>query len=361
MGTVFKAFSCEMCAGNVFEPPINGVYRCSYCGTNHILVNDALIRTNERNEFFGAAEGFMELKKYNYARDSFNRIIHDWPTQSRAWWGLVICMSERFTKIKLNQKEYDDILDKAECAIKFASPQELPIIQYQWNEYSQKVLSYIKQQNDILEADEKQKAEQAAYKERKKQEEERIEKLKRKEQIAKQNALNQFSIQTKAALDKKERSIKTTMIAVSVITFIIINLIYAIIVFSLNIVGSIYNSPACIAPVVIGGLVSMVISGLACGVFDIPSLSYAPAVINAICVVMMIMGMLSHTNGFFMSALVIICFGAVGMGVTALIGWLGNLIGEAISKEYSASTYARNRCHKEYQRLFEEKQKEIGL
>ena len=51
----------------------------------------------------------------------------------------------------------------------------------------------------------------------------------------------------------------------------------------------------------------------------------------------------------------------LGLGVTALIGWLGNLIGNAISKSGNAATYAHNKCNKEYQAEIEKKKLELGL
>ena len=164
MAIRFLPFTCKKCAGNAFvDPPVNGIYKCAYCGTDHILVDDSLIKSEEnmRNSFFGAADGFMEMKKYHYAEKAFHRIIDEWPNQSRAWWGLVICYSEGFSKIHISEKEYAVILDCAENALKFASSEEYEILNRQWSIYSNKVLSYLAEQKLIQEAEAKRREDQS--------------------------------------------------------------------------------------------------------------------------------------------------------------------------------------------------------
>lgn len=162
-------------------------------------------------------------------------------------------------------------------------------------------------------------------------------------------------------MDAKETKLKAVLLASSISVFLISNIAYCIIVFSQNIPSAIYNSPACIAPVVIGGFVAMAISGVTSGLFNVPGFSCIPAIVNAICAIMMIGGMLSHNNGFFMSVMVIICLGAVGMGVTALLGWLGGLIASAISENSNLFDYAKSKYNNEYAKLVDAKKLELGL
>lgn len=112
----------------------------------------------------------------------------------------------------------------------------------------------------------------------------------------------------------------------------------------LNIPRSINSSPACIAPVIIGGLITMAISGVTSGISRFPGLIWVPTVVHAICVIMMIAGMLSHSHRFLDSLLVIICFGAVGLGVTSLIAWLSALIMYSIRDEFDADYIASIIC-----------------
>lgn len=364
MAIKFLPFTCEKCAGNAFvDPPVNGIYKCAYCGTYHVLVDDSLKKTeeNKRSSFFGAADGFMEMKKYHYAEKSFQKILDEWPSQSRAWWGLVICYSERFTRIQISEKEYDTILDCAENALQFASPEEYEILNKQWTIYSSKVISYFENQKSIREAELKRKEEREAFEKRKKQAQEAAEAQILANERAKKEELDKYKKEKRRELNQKENRIKGTMLSVSISIFILSNLIYGIVVFSLNIPNSIYYSPACIAPVIVGGLVTMAFSGVSCGIFNAPPLGGTPAVINAISVILMIAGMLSHSSRFFDNVFVIICFGAVGMGVTALIGWLGSLIATSIAKDGNATDYASKKCNQEYNSCVDKKRKELGL
>ena len=105
----------------------------------------------------------------------------------------------------------------------------------------------------------------------------------------------------------------------------------------------------------------MVITALSCGFFRVPGLGCIPAIINAICVVMMIVGMLSHTKDFFMCVMVVVCFGAVGAGVTALLGWLGVFISLLICDNSTLFDYAKNKYNKEYESSVNTKKQELGL
>ena len=105
----------------------------------------------------------------------------------------------------------------------------------------------------------------------------------------------------------------------------------------------------------------MTISSITSGLFRAGGLSCIPAIINAVCVNMMLGGKLSHSSRFFISVMVVICFGAIGTGVTALLGWLGNLIAGSISKDSSLFDYAKNKCNNEYEKLVNTKRQELGL
>ena len=69
------------------------------------LADDSLQKTQELNIFFGAAAVFIELRQYDRALYTFNRILNDSPGQSRAYWGLVICQSDRFTRINTMESD----------------------------------------------------------------------------------------------------------------------------------------------------------------------------------------------------------------------------------------------------------------
>lgn len=344
------SLTCQTCGSNEITPTENGLYRCEYCQTNHILVDESLQRTQELNTFFGAAAVFMELRQYDRALYTFNRILNDSPGQSRAYWGLVICQSDRFTRIEITQKEFKEISDNAKCAIAFAPPEELKIIRKLWDNYSSSVEAYYQEQLDKKEAEiQRQEAQRQA------------EEKTQKDRRAKEQQLKTFMDSTRKAMDLKETKIKTILLIITISGFVIINIIYCAVVFSQNIPGSINKSPACIAPVVVGGLIAMTVSSITSGLFRARGLSCIPAIINAVCVIMMIGGMLSHSSGFFISVMVVICFGAIGTGVTALLGWLGNLIAGSISKDSSLFDYAKNKCNNEYEKLVNTKRQELGL
>ena len=140
------------------------------------------------------------------------------------------------------------------------------------------------------------------------------------------------------------QTVKAIIVLINIIILIGVNIGYIALIISLNIPSSINSSPACIAPVIIGGLITMAISGVTSGISRFPGLIWVPTVVHAICVIMMIVGMLSHSHRFFDSLLVIICFGAVGLGVTSLIAWLSTLIMYSVRDSFDADYIANKIC-----------------
>ena len=360
MPTLFP-LTCQTCGSNEMLLLDNGIYKCKYCTTNHVLIDGTLKRTQEQNTFFGAAAVFMELGQHDRAIKMFNKILDDSPNQSRAWWGLVICQTNKFTRISITQEEFKEISNNAKCAFSFATPVEQEIIQKQWEKYSAAVKSFYQEQINREKAETQRREAQRKAEEQKKKEQLEAEERTQRERTAKKRQLEDYKEKTRRQMDAKGTKLKAVLLATSISVFLISNIVYCIIVFSQNIPSVIYNSPSCIAPVVIGGFVAMAISGITSGLFNVPAFSCIPAIVNAICVIMMVGGMLSHNNGFFMSAMVIICFGAVGMGVTALLGWLGGLIASSISENSNVFDYAKNKYNNEYNKLVDAKKLELGL
>lgn len=133
---------CQTCGSNEIPYIGNGLYRCKYCRTNHIIVDGTLHKTLEQNTFFGAAAVFLETGEYSEAIQAFRKILNEAPNQSRAWWGLTICYTNKISKIDIPHKDYTEVCKYAKFAVEFANSQEREIIQKQWNQYSSKVEAY---------------------------------------------------------------------------------------------------------------------------------------------------------------------------------------------------------------------------
>ena len=112
MPTLFP-LTCQTCGSNEMLLLDNGIYKCKYCTTNHVLIDGTLKRTQEQNTFFGAAAVFMELGQHDRAIKMFNKILDDSPNQSRAWWGLVIYQTTKLARLSLTQDDIKELSKNA--------------------------------------------------------------------------------------------------------------------------------------------------------------------------------------------------------------------------------------------------------
>lgn len=314
MEKIVEALTCLKCGSNDLSYE-SGYFVCSFCNTKHILVNNNLVKVVEKQELYETADLYLEWGQYDVALKKYKEIVDRWAKEAMAWWGIVRCMTENFTKIDITADYYESISEYADRAFKTSSPSVKSELELQWNNYNNDVFS-------LLNAKEQ----------------------KRKAEKIRQDAYLAF-MEKKA---HEEKRISRIITAISVLVLIIINIAYVSLIISLNIPNSINYSPACIGPVVVGGFVSMLIVGLSGGISRFYGLFWLPAAGNAVSVLMMISGMLSHSHGFFESLIVIVCFGAVGACVTALIGWLSWLITCGMNDNFDAVYFAHKYVKHKY-------------
>lgn len=310
----FDALDCKKCGGNDFI--LQGkIYKCAYCGTNHTFINDELVKQKEKDELIEAADTFLEWNEYEKAQKKYQEVSERWPNEPRSWWGLVQCSTKIFQMFQIAPQNFEAIESNYKKAYNKANPIMQKYISPIWDDYAIKAKQYINQQREDCE----------------------------KENFERQER-NRKEREAFKAKEKKKFKIKSVLTLISVLILITANIAYIILALSLRITETINSSPACIAPVIIGGFIAMIFTGISSGISRFPGLVWLPAAINGVCVLMMIVGMISHSRGFFDSALVIICFGAVGIGVTCLIGWLSVLIMNAILDNCDADCIANNIC-----------------
>lgn len=328
MEKIVEALTCLKCGSNDLSYE-SGYFVCSFCNTKHILVNNNLVKVVEKQELYETADLYLECGQYDVALKKYKEIVDRWAKEAMAWWGIVRCMTENFNKIDINVDYYERICKYADRAFKTASLNVKSELELEWNKYTDDVFSLL----NAKEQKRKEAAEQEA--------------LKRKAEKIRQDAYL-------ALLEKKtheEKRVSIIITAISILVLILINIAYVSLIIDLNIPNTIYSSPACIAPVVVGGFIAMLIVGLSGGISKFFGLFWLPAAGNAVSVLMMISGTLSHGRGFFELLIMIVCFGVVGVIITALIGWLSLLISYGVRDDFNAEYLAHKYIEHKYEKL----------
>lgn len=327
----FEALDCKKCGGNLFD--VNGeIYTCVYCQTTHVFINDIFVQQSEfeKEELLQNADALLKWKDYDKALSKYKKVADRWLTEVRAWWGITRCLSEDFSKDNIDKYEYEEIQYYAEKAFKTADDQFLTIIRPIWDEYTARVFRYIHDEETRMRLEDEKRLQ--------------IERNRIKNNQHLQSGNDSSGQNNSINKSYSHQTVKAIIVLINIIILIGVNIGYIALVISLNIPSSINGSPACIAPVIIGGLITMAISGVTSGISRFPGLIWVPTVVHAVCVIMMISGMLSHSHRFFDSVLVIICFGAIGLSVTSLIAWLSALIMYSVREEFDADYIASRIC-----------------
>lgn len=327
----FEALDCKKCGGNLFD--VNGeIYTCVYCQTTHVFINDIFVQQSEfeKEELLQNADALLKWKDYDKALSKYKKVADRWLTEVRAWWGITRCLSEDFSKDNIDKYEYEEIQYYAEKAFKTADDQFLTIIRPIWDEYTARVFRYIHDEETRMRLEDEKRLQ--------------IERNRIKNNQHLQSGNDSSGQNNSINKSYSHQTVKAIIVLINIIILIGVNIGYIALVISLNIPSSINSSPACIAPVIIGGLITMAISGVTSGISRFPGLIWVPTVVHAVCVIMMISGMLSHSHRFFDSVLVIICFGAIGLSVTSLIAWLSALIMYSVREEFDADYIASRIC-----------------
>lgn len=316
MMKVVEALNCVKCGSNNLSCN-DGFFICEYCNTKHVLVNDSLVKVFEKNELYKTADLYFEWRQYDIASEKYKEIVYKWAYESLAWWGIVKCMTENFLKIEISEDYYKNIEKYAVRAFETADPTTRVDLESQWKMYTNQVSSLFNTKKEKIKADVENK---------------RLE----QEEKMRQNVYVAFL----GMKEEEEKKISGVVTAISVVMLILINITYTIFISCLDIDGTIYSSPNCIVPIVIGGFVATLLAGLFSGISKFFGLFWLPSAINAVSVILMISGMISHNQSFFLSVIVVLCFGVVGVCVTALMGWLSWILANGMKNNYDASYFA---------------------
>lgn len=327
----FEALDCKKCGGNLFD--VNGeIYTCVYCQTTHVFINDIFVQQSEfeKEELLQNADALLKWKDYDKALSKYKKAADRWLNEVRAWWGITRCLSEDFSKDNIDKYEYEEIQYYAEKAFKTADDQLLTIFRPIWDEYTARVFRYIHDEETRMRLEDEKRIQ--------------IERDRNKNNQHIQSGNDSSGQNNSINKPYSHQTVKAIIVLINIIILIGVNIGYIALIISLNIPSSINSSQACIAHVIIGGLITMAISGVTSGISRFPGLIWVPTVVHAICVIMMIVGMLSHSHRFFDSLLVIICFGAVGLVVTSLIAWLSMLIMYSVRDSFDSDYIANKIC-----------------
>ena len=88
----------------------------------------------------------LKWKDYDKALSKYKKVVDRCLTEVRAWWRLTRCLSEDFSKDKIEKYEYEEIQYYAEKVFKTTENQTLTIIRPIWDEYTARVFRYINEE-----------------------------------------------------------------------------------------------------------------------------------------------------------------------------------------------------------------------
>lgn len=157
MGLV--AAKCTQCGANIEVDASKEAGICQYCGTayvtekainNYNIVNNNYINaeninmgTESAEQLFESGVKAIEAGKYSFANDFFKRIEQNYPSNYRAMWGYVLCITGNLDPYKYVHYG-DDFLRKVESkyelACILAHDEEYEEISYYFENYRQEYL-----------------------------------------------------------------------------------------------------------------------------------------------------------------------------------------------------------------------------
>lgn len=141
------AIQCKNCGGSLQVEAGAKSYYCPNCRTSYAMeqtINQTIQNTNighiERatiiddgsgkiDQEIYSGEAFLQLRKFNEARDTFQMLTGKYAHKYRAWWGLARAWTENFTRDPQGQSEFFYVSDALESALQLAPADDKPEIQ----------------------------------------------------------------------------------------------------------------------------------------------------------------------------------------------------------------------------------------
>lgn len=155
------AVQCANCGGALQVDSGAASYYCPFCNTAYAMeqtINQTFQTTNiekatiiddgsgKIDQEINSGEAFLTLRKFQTARQSFQRLTQSYAHKYRTWWGLARAITEEFTKEPEGKREFDCVKDAVGSAIQLAPADQKLYIQQitapylaKWQEHSDRL------------------------------------------------------------------------------------------------------------------------------------------------------------------------------------------------------------------------------
>lgn len=325
---------CTNCGANLNVDNAKDAAVCEFCGsafivekaiqnynyhiTNNVNAQNVVITGKgnaEKERLLNNAKTNERFGDYEKAQSIYLLVTEDYPDDYRGWLGLALIKSENYSKVDVSSAEFESISNNIKKALICAPIEISTSIRLQWNDYASKYSSLINEQKEKAAKEELERKHKEAEKKRLEQ-----------EKIKKDEAEKIRKEKENEEKEKKKRIKKTIISTLTSILTIIANIIGIIYLFSSNISTQINNSPAIIGKILVLLLIEIIITTVFGVIGKIIYFFWMPCVISAIATIMMISGMLSHSPNVFLSIVVVVVFGGVGIGVSAVAYFIPRVI-----------------------------------
>ncbi len=311
-----KEVKCINCGASITYSPYKKTV-CPYCLTeysNGSILIDAKINNAEIN--------IKKFRDYAKAEEIFREIVEIDASDYRAWWGIVRAQTSEFSNTTVDLKTLQTIQISADKTLKTAPENIINLLKSQWDNYSKAVKDHNeqKEQEKVRENIEKAKMEAA-----------------KKKQLADEKARKEKELaEEKAKKEKEEKQKKEIKIILKIATSAI-SAITTIICINLLIDNdfyiNIYKDPGVIGTAFVILLINTIVVTICGSVGKLPCLCFMPGVLGVIATIILIAGMCSHNDGFFLSLMVVVVFGAVGLASSAIATAISYFIPLALYNE----------------------------
>lgn len=256
---------------------------CPFCGDSKPAKDDDYeLKVQSAYNYFQVQANNKRYNEISFALSLFEEILNQNPSDPRGWWGKALCLTKNFTLM-----EYDEnIFRCAQRAYDLAPDYNKDGIKKEWNAYADMVNANF----------------ESAFRGK-------VDKIKNENETIARNhnqMLKQITRQRNSMIISRIVGIAIVVIYNIIAFCVLLPMIPQRIYYDGGVVGVIVGF-------VFGDWLISVITGI---ISKCSKYSWLPPILSAICTVEAIIGMLR--GGFFMSLMVIVVFGAVGAGITAV-------------------------------------------
>lgn len=112
-----QAIKCELCGSNQLIKN-DGYYQCEYCGTKYTLDEakklivsgtvEVVTGNAEKERLLKNAETYIKLGEFEKAKKFYEKIINDFPTDYRGWWGKYSIPFKRYINGEDEPEDYEN-------------------------------------------------------------------------------------------------------------------------------------------------------------------------------------------------------------------------------------------------------------